>query len=111
MKKHVALKWVKALRSGKYKQGNFRLQKGDTYCCLGVLCEIAPKSVSRQLEPDGRLFGVCMADQQLVKVWAGIDNCYRMVPWSLSKSLSYKNDTGASFEEIADFIEKHWEKL
>lgn len=34
-------KWVAALRSGKYKQGKYRLRKKDeTYCCLGVLCDI-----------------------------------------------------------------------
>ena len=33
-------KWVEALRSGKYKQGRGQLRLGDTYCCLGVLCDI-----------------------------------------------------------------------
>lgn len=36
-------KWVAALRSGKYKQGQYRLH--DTaeqgYCCLGVACRVA----------------------------------------------------------------------
>ena len=32
--------WVNALRSGKYKQGKDRLRKNDSYCCLGVACEI-----------------------------------------------------------------------
>jgi len=36
----VAQKWVKALRSGKYKQGRNRLRKKDRFCCLGVLCEL-----------------------------------------------------------------------
>ena len=35
-------KWVAALRSGDYKQGQHYLKTpDDTYCCLGVLCEIA----------------------------------------------------------------------
>jgi len=39
-------KWVAALRSGKYKQGRGFLKAKDsegdwTYCCLGVLCEVA----------------------------------------------------------------------
>jgi hypothetical protein len=44
MKKEIAQKWVKALRSGKYKQGQKALKyhnKGVTrHCCLGVLCEL-----------------------------------------------------------------------
>ena len=30
------MKWVRALRSGKYKQGRERLFEGKNYCCLGV---------------------------------------------------------------------------
>jgi hypothetical protein len=47
MDEKLKAKWVKALRSGKYKQAHDTL-KGETndrdigYCCLGVLCEIAP---------------------------------------------------------------------
>ena len=32
--------WLKALRSGKYKQGRGYLNKDSTCCCLGVLCEV-----------------------------------------------------------------------
>jgi hypothetical protein len=40
-----AKKWVKALRSGKYKQGNLVLHnlKTDSFCCLGVACDLATK--------------------------------------------------------------------
>ena len=38
----VAVKWVAALRSGKYKQGrNYLRSKDNKFCCLGVLCELA----------------------------------------------------------------------
>lgn len=44
MKPELKKRWVKALRSGKYKQGKNYLRRqtpeGDRYCCLGVLCEI-----------------------------------------------------------------------
>ena len=37
-------KWVKALRSGKYKQAKGSLQTGDGFWCLGVACkEFIPK--------------------------------------------------------------------
>ena len=42
--------WVKALRSGEYKQGDAALRMNDDheegkykYCCLGVLCDLAQK--------------------------------------------------------------------
>lgn len=35
-------KWVDALRSGGYQQGNDRLNVDDSkFCCLGVACEVA----------------------------------------------------------------------
>ena len=45
MNKAIARRWVRALRSGKYKQGRRYLKQKDDngklrYCCLGVLCEL-----------------------------------------------------------------------
>jgi hypothetical protein len=34
-------KWVEALRSGKYQQGQGYLQKDGKFCCLGVLCDVS----------------------------------------------------------------------
>jgi len=36
-------KWLAALRSGEYEQGQRKLRKNDKYCCLGVLCDIMPE--------------------------------------------------------------------
>lgn len=46
MNPEVKAKWIEALRSGKYKQGeevlHYKTPEGDhKYCCLGVLCDIA----------------------------------------------------------------------
>lgn len=44
MKKKDAMKWVNALRSGKYKQGKGELcNENGEMCCLGVLNHIFPK--------------------------------------------------------------------
>lgn len=32
--------WIKALRSGEYKQTKFSLQNSLGYCCLGVACKL-----------------------------------------------------------------------
>jgi hypothetical protein len=39
-----AKKWVAALRSRKYKQTTGALRRGNTFCCLGVACELAVKA-------------------------------------------------------------------
>jgi hypothetical protein len=43
MDKKLKAKWVKALRSGKYAQGQTVMFNDNTgaYCCLGVLCEVS----------------------------------------------------------------------
>ena len=33
-------RFVKALRSGKYKQTTGKLQNANSYCCLGVACDL-----------------------------------------------------------------------
>lgn len=52
MKKALKAKWVAALRSGKYKQGEEYLKltgsAGNTFCCLGVLCDISPAVAKRE---------------------------------------------------------------
>jgi hypothetical protein len=45
MNKRIKKLWIKALRSGKYRQGYRQLKRGRgndaAFCCLGVLCEVA----------------------------------------------------------------------
>ena len=42
MNPELKAKWLDALQSGKYKQGHSRLRNADdTYCCLGVLHDVA----------------------------------------------------------------------
>lgn len=42
MNKSLIRRWVAALESGRYKQGQERLRtEGNGYCCLGVLCTIS----------------------------------------------------------------------
>lgn len=40
MEKRIKTKWLKALRSGKYKQTTRFLKDENGYCCLGVLCDL-----------------------------------------------------------------------
>lgn len=43
-------KWAEALESGEYKQGVLSLRPGDgdSYCCLGVACDVSEMGVWKQ---------------------------------------------------------------
>lgn len=130
MKEQIAKKWVKALRSGKYKQTKETLQDEKGFCCLGVLCDLAPPDLGHWDPeaadiPGERAFITKEggADTSLlpraVQKWAGLatdDGVYGTKlredgKRSFDVTLVDANDEGATFEQIADFIEQHWEIL
>lgn len=96
--------WVKALRSGEYRQAQgLLMDKTGALCCLGVLCKVA----GLEIRPDGK--GVVGADEStntaMYEPIFGILGGHAQ-----SCPLSTRND-GASgfhrhtFPEIADYIE------
>lgn len=40
MDQEIKWRWIKALRSGHYRQGEGMLYENGSYCCLGVLCDV-----------------------------------------------------------------------
>lgn len=122
MNKVVAEKWVEALRSGKYKQGRGYL--GDlsgedaSFCCLGVLCELAVAEGVITRSCDGKRLAYDDNITSLPKsavAWAGMRNCVGYVERSdmgmtalgNGFDLITLNDDGSSFDEIASMIEQH----
>lgn len=127
-------KWVKALRSGKYKQGGGTLKqynsKGQAqHCCLGVLCELYNKEMKKSKKKtlpeqfcnsDGDFSHGCSRfsgkKEELPKEvmkWAGMND--NLGKFYLSDNhyecLADLNDTGRKFKTIADIIEKNYEYL
>jgi hypothetical protein len=101
-----AQRWANALRSGKYKQGVFKLQSEEGHCCLGVACEIfIPKDKQKRFEADNnRLFGGMPGfEQPNAPQWLSSIN--RDFTRKTGAGLSDLNDDGYSFDEIADLIE------
>lgn len=51
MNKIVKAQWIKALRSGRYAQGRYKLRRTRLgkaqYCCLGVLCRVQGLSFNK----------------------------------------------------------------
>lgn len=110
MKQSVMKKWVKALRSGKYKQTDSALKDGAGHCCLGVLSSISPhKNNFTRMKPPSSEYDKNAALPCLIQKWAGMKNEVGQI--DSDTCLASMNDNGASFEQIADFIEKNWEKL
>lgn len=104
--------WLKALRSGKYKQGQGRLRRGSKFCCLGVLCDLHAKATKDKWdEGDGELYEYRGANATLpeaVAEWARInDDDPRLGPYRTSKRAAAINDSGKDFSYIADRIEKY----
>jgi hypothetical protein len=116
MKEDVKDKWIEALRSGKYKQGNQVLKsKSGHFCCLGVLCDISGLS-EWKLEGKDSPFEIYFNSNALlpepVRTWAGLYNIFgRFHTNAPLESLATLNDDGLPFEQIADLIEEFWEEL
>ena len=109
MKKSIAMKWVEALRSGKYKQGTGELhnKKENTYCCLGVLCAINGIIINEDNSSlidridDREVLGIHTSNGTFL----GDDGMF-------NTSLDSLNDSGNyTFDEIADIIQTIYKEL
>jgi len=104
--KKVKTKWLKALRSGEYKQTTSALRDDRGYCCMGVLCDVHAKEFNRKWNKDEgySYFQSCVVLPSEVIKWAELNYSDPMVG---DRSLSYYNDTeGNNFDEIADIIKE-----
>jgi hypothetical protein len=121
MKKEKAMEWVKALRSGKYRQGKGRLKLLDpkgkaSYCCLGVLGEISgveaeelevhTQLATHEVREKAGIVGSCGECVDGTRIDLKVGNEIKSF-----ESLADANDFGATFEEIANWIEKNHELL
>lgn len=116
MNREIGTKWVSALRSGKYKQGHGRLHlaKDNSFCCLGVLCEVAEvkkaPSCNRRwgnyylTGSDGWMDSHVIFTSSELYSRAGLGTMTSDLR-PLGSELVNRNDERESFEEIANFIE------
>jgi hypothetical protein len=105
--------WVEALRSGTYRQGTKRLrrrQEGDSedrYCCLGVLCDISNDGHWEYASSEF-LYYYKMGDKSYDNVILPTEISRKYNITSVQEySLIDLNDNGASFPEIALYIEEN----
>lgn len=114
---------VEALRSGEYKQGRYALRVEDRFCCLGVASDLCPTGEWEKSRTEPGLFVYAAAGYRehnylapRVALWLGasltghfdstpvLRNRFPALEYGQTE-LSQLNDSGWTFEEIADFIE------
>lgn len=127
MNPEIKHQWLDRLRSAGYLQGKGTLKTvhngQEFHCCLGVLCEIAKEAglVSERYHGapgDGIITfydmrgGVQYEDflPPVVVEWAGLPGGNPVTRFPLdddnNATLSWLNDNGRTFREIADIIER-----
>lgn len=115
--------WLVALRSGDYKQGQCQLRTVDNeFCCLGVLCDVLSKDDPsiQWIKPFDHFRisdGIQNTNEALTAGIASkaglthIDPRVNVIPTDKRCAevqhikLSYLNDSGRTFAQIADLIE------
>lgn len=112
MNQEIKTKWVAALRSGEYKQGRARLKthEGNSFCCLGVLCDLHDKEKGIPQSFDS----IAGSLPDHVKDWAEVQSDAPTFKDEKGRhrSLTFLNDIDQySFKRIADFIEEHADEL
>lgn len=112
-------KWIAALRSGNFKQGQYVLcevgESENKYCCLGVACELFKDELHLRVEeelyttPFGPRRNVKAYNRVKIALPESVKNFLGLASWngkvSEHSSLAAMNDEGVSFEKIANIIE------
>ena len=121
MDKLIADKWIKALRSGVYKQATGELEDNNSFCCLGVLCKLGQsEGIKVILRPEiarrnSRLLGESLQDQPNIKAWSGMYNDHSELSNKsdvvLNSLIKLNDESKYTFIQIADVIERTWEQL
>ena len=130
MPKALKKKWLAALRSGEYKQGQGLLYNPDneSYCCLGVLCAVTDGVIERgqgmpsfafceshgikpvEREWAGKRGGTCGADFIVQPEFGDVETFLTTSrPMSADYLSGLNDDVGATFKEIANIIEERVE--
>jgi hypothetical protein len=113
MNPQIKQKWVDALRSGDYKQGQDHLRTNSGFCCLGVLCDLYIKENQLEWEPSTHYKNFYVFQDMAtilplsVVEWSGVEGCNPHINDGES-TLAKLNDRGSTFNEIADVIEKQF---
>lgn len=104
-KQTIKAKWLEELRYGKHHQvtGTLKDQFGNGeygYCCLGILAEKVMGLEVRIVDEN------IPYDEGDEEVYEKVRKLIGDLP--LTNEFTYRNDTGYTFQKIADYIEHNW---
>jgi hypothetical protein len=110
MKKGIKARWIAALRNSRYRQGTQALRSGNSYCCLGVLCDLHAKAafVSWEYDQDTGVYsylGETVLLPRIVCEWAGLES-----ENPLARKIfltTHNDDKRRSHKQIARLIDTH----
>lgn len=113
MDKKLKAKWLKALRSGKYKQGKGVLRTADNrFCCMGVLVDVMSKKAWPKVTTEigtlilGAEHSVMAYEVEQNGTALDYDTMRRIgLETRHQGDLINMNDAGKRFTTIADYIE------
>lgn len=116
--------WVRALRSGKYKQCTRVLTKvgsngkSRSHCCLGVLCQLALKKgvkIKTHLQKESHIVVYGRTEYstlpERIMKWAKVRDKIGSIRNNPIPLTGYNDSHKKSFKQIADIIEENAAKI
>ena len=110
MDKKVKESWIKALKSGEFKQGKGYLERDGKYCALGILSLLSlveGPCTYNQIDGHGRFDNKRFTLSYNTLTWAGMDlEDFKVdvIYEGESTTIADLNDRGLSFKELARII-------
>lgn len=108
---------IDALTSGEYTQGQNMLETQDgCFCCLGVACMVYEQQTGTNIKRDsfGQLIGGSLYEYPEVVEWFKFFDKWGggHIKKSSMESLDCLNDTGLTFDQIAEELStgKYWKE-
>lgn len=107
MNKKIKKRWIKALRSGKYKkcQGFLHTHTDgvNQFCVTGVLCDLYPgiKWMKEEGYPEFYIDGSAFRPDEEILVWADLSIT------NLNTLFNLNDKAKLTFKQLADWIEEN----
>src|ERR1700745_3372206 len=122
MKPELKKRWTDALRSGDYEQGSHALHKDNSFCCLGVSCEVFKEDLKLEVTYEVQESGTIryfydgkstflppkVVDLLEIRDAGELKWPIRSPRGTSDRFLSVLNDHGLTFIEIADIIDEQF---